>query len=161
LGHTPLIRFNFKCRTAKKKSEYKPINKFVEAIMIDDSINEMERAVSLMICYFWYVTLAFNSNDEKCMHGYGTQSAVNNVISQKIKENLNKIKKQELAAFSLDKIKSLNQSDTSMMTFDVINAICNKFQTETIKYHVGGSYYCGRSEYVEYELKANFGFIQL
>ncbi|AYV85314.1 MAG: hypothetical protein Satyrvirus10_15 [Satyrvirus sp.] len=65
------------------------IDVLVDGFISNKEINEINKTISIMMCYFWYCSL----------------KEIDKLIIEKINENLEKIHKKELELFSLDKIK--------------------------------------------------------
>lgn len=134
------------------------INKYVHS---NSDLNEMERAISLMICYFWIAALSYDDEE-----GYGLQfdtdhHSADMLIAEKIDENLGKIHEQQRELFGLPKINmNLNNMKDKFNTA-FINKIYDSFVGETITYHISGAYYCNETNYIDCETNVYFGFVKL
>ena len=87
---------------------------------------------------------------------------INKLINKKIKENIDKIQKKEYEMFQLSKLKNNNMEPyANIFTVEFIDQIMKIFSAETIKYEVGGAYYCNGGGYLKYEANVNFGFVNV
>ncbi len=127
----------------------------------NDNINEIDRAISLMMCFFWINTLTFLDED-----GYRIIDIADNIenlndqIVEKIDENLKKIHEKELNAFGLEKLPDCKIKNVQKkFTPDLIKKIINSFYSETINYSEGGLHFCNETDYSVIEAEIYFGFV--
>jgi len=91
--------------------------------------------------------------------GPSSKIAAEEDIIEKVNANLAKIQKSERQIFDLAAIPDNNYEQyLDMFTPEVIVKIIDKFKTYTIKYQIGGTYYCNEADYMEYRCDAHFGF---
>ncbi|XWV26484.1 hypothetical protein QJ857_gp0585 [Tupanvirus soda lake] len=160
----PIISFEMEDEdNDDEKSNQNRVNECFKSVIKNKNLNEIERSISIMICLFWVSALYFNENEDSPFSEIPTNKEdIEELICEKIEENLGKIQKQELDAFSLDKLPNIDLDNiTSTFTNEYINKIINSFISETIHYHTGGAYYCNENDYAEVETKIYFGFVKI
>jgi hypothetical protein len=145
----------------------KEIDQTITDILYSDviNINEIKRAIGIMVCCFWSAALYINS-DENYINGTpSNENQARIMVRQKIKKNFDKIQKHELNIFNIDVINDIDSKIFSkikgMFTDEFINKIFESFPSQTINYKVGGPYYCNENNYIEYETDIYFGFVKI
>jgi hypothetical protein len=140
-------------------------NKIKDLIHNNNDINEIARAISIMIYFFWINAIKCkDDNDDKIIDFYGKKEElqVNNLIAKKVEENLRKIHEKELEAFGLEKLPDHKIGNAKkMFTNDFIDKIIKKFDDGIINYHQGGAHFCNECVYDEIKAEINFGFVRI
>lgn len=142
------------------------INSFVKKYIYDNlDINEIERAISLMISCFWSISISYNDEETNgpILDFDNKNDHIGKLIIEKIKENLSKVHAQEKNAFNLSDIDRSKQiSDyRDKFTNKFISDIHSKYTTGTINYKTGGTYYCNETNYFDFQTDIYFGFAKM
>ncbi|XWV25225.1 hypothetical protein QJ856_gp0547 [Tupanvirus deep ocean] len=159
----PIVSFNLKDTYDETSDEASDqVNEYIKSVIKNKNLNEIERSISLMICLFWACALTTDENDDSGLAIPTNKEGIEEIICEKIEENLKKIQKQELEAFSLDKINDIDRKEiVSKFDNTFIDDINSRFVSETIHYHTGGAYFCNETGYEEVETKIYFGFLKI
>lgn len=150
--------------SSETENELETVDNIIQTYLTNShDLNEIERAMSLMICYFWLSALKGIDDSENYLDIPTNGEAINKLICEKIKNNLDKIQEAELKMFALDKLKNPENIllVKNKFTNDYIYEIGTKFRTETLTYKVSGSYYCNETNYIEYRADVYFGFVRV
>ncbi len=140
-------------------------NKIEDLIHNNNNINEIDRAISLMACYFWITSIEYKgSYDEPVIDFANCSQSVNSFIVSNIQKNLEKNHKQLNKVFNVDKLPECSIKNVEKkFTDDFVKKIIDNSKYEIINYskpaYDTGS--DGESSYQELNAKIYFGFVNL